>query len=168
MGTHWTIATLIIVMLAIGLYMGGLPRGPERLELIQIHKPIGVIVLFLGISRVLWRLFSGFPGEISALPAWQTIASKSVHYMLLTAIIIMPFSGYISSPTGRHPVSFFGFFDMPALPENKGISGITGEIHEITGYILIGILSIHILAALKHHILDKDATLRRMIGRACK
>ena len=110
MGTHWTIATLIIVMLAIGLYMGGLPRGPERLELIQIHKPIGVIVLFLGISRVLWRLFSGFPGEISALPAWQTIASKSLHYMLLAAIIIMPFSGYISSPTGRHPVSFFGFF----------------------------------------------------------
>lgn len=162
---HWTVAVLIIALLGLGLYMGELPKGPERLELVQIHKSLGIIALFLGIWRVSWRFISKFPDEIAEMPSWQSLASITVHYLLLAAIIIMPVSGYISSSMGGHAVSIFGIFDMPALPENKDFSGISGNVHEISAYILITVLLLHILAALKHHIIDKDATLRRMIGR---
>ncbi len=163
---HWVVATLIIVMLAIGLYMSELPRGPERFEWVQVHKSIGVIVLFLGAWRVLWRAWSRFPQEIAVMPRWQEIAANAIHAALLVAVIAMPVSGYITSSTGGHDISFFGLFNMPALPENKALSEAAAGVHGIVAYVLIAVLAVHVLAALKHHVVDKDATLRRMIGRA--
>jgi cytochrome b561 len=163
---HWTIAALIVVMLALGLYMDSLPRGPAKLEWVQIHKSIGILVLVLGSWRVLWRIWLRFPEDIVQMPHWQEITAKAVHIALLLLIIAMPLSGYITSSTGGHAVSFFGFFNMPALPENRAFSETVAEVHEILANLLMVVLAVHVLAALKHHIFDKDATLTRMLGRA--
>ena len=162
---HWIVAILMIGMLGFGLYLGDMERSPEKGELIQIHKSIGVFILFYGAWRVLWRLLSRFPDDVADMPAWQTMAAKAVHYALLLGILVMPISGYIMSSAGGHPVGFFGLFELPALAENKELSSMAGEVHEWVGYVLIGIVVVHILAALKHHLMDKDATLARMIGR---
>lgn len=163
---HWVVAILIIGMLAFGLYIGDMERGPDKGELIQIHKSIGVFLLFFGVWRVLWRLVSRFPSEVADMPAWQIIAAKAVHYALLAGILVMPVSGYIMSSSGGHPVGFFGLFELPALQENKELSSMAGGLHEWVGYFLIAVVAVHVLAALKHHIVDRDATLSRMIGRA--
>lgn len=163
---HWTIAVLIIVMLAIGLYMDSLPRGPGRGEWIDLHKSIGIIVLVLGAWRVLWRIIQRFPDEVCEMPHWQEMASKAVHIALLVLIVAMPLSGYMTSSTGGHDVSFFGLFHLPQLPENKALSELASEVHEILADLLMIVLVLHVAAALKHHVIDQDATLKRMLGRA--
>ncbi len=162
---HWIIAIVIIAMLAIGLYMGELPRD-ERTWWINLHKSIGVFVLIYGIWRVLWRVAFRFPEDVATMPHWQEVAAKGVHIALLLCILGMPISGYIMSSTGGHPVSFFGLFSLPALPESEAVNNIAGGIHEWLAYLLIAIIVVHVAAAVKHHVVDKDATLKRMVGRA--
>ncbi len=162
---HWTIAVLIIVMLAIGLYMDSLPRGPGRGEWIDLHKSIGIAVLFLGAWRVLWRISQSFPDEVCEMPRWQELAAKAVHIALLMLIVAMPLSGYISSSAGGHEVSFFGLFHLPQLPESKALSETVSEVHETLADLLMIVLALHVAAALKHHVIDKDNTLKRMLGR---
>lgn len=163
---HWVIAVLIIGMLGFGLYLDALGQGPEQRALLQIHKAIGVIVLVLVVWRVLWRLSNGFPDDVAQMPAWQATAAKAVHYGLLTAIVLMPVSGYVTSTTGGHAVSMFGLFTLPALPENETVSAAAADIHAVVAYCLMGLITVHVLAALKHHVIDRDPTLLRMIGRA--
>ncbi|MCP4327447.1 MAG: cytochrome b [Alphaproteobacteria bacterium] len=163
---HWVIAALIIGMLAFGLYLDAMGRGPDQLALLQIHKSIGVLVLILGAWRVLWRIARGFPEEIAEMPHWQLVASRAVHIALLIGILFMPISGYITSSTGGHAISLFGLFDLPALPEHKAVSAAAAWVHFVVAYALIAIIGVHVLAALKHHIIDRDATLARMIGSA--
>jgi len=163
---HWTVATLIILMLAIGLYMGVLPKGSEKGQWVDLHKSIGILVLFLGAWRVLWRVVHRFPDDIADMPPWQQFIAKSCHILLLTAILVMPISGYMTSSMGGHPVTFFGLFAMPALPQNEAISRAASSVHSYVAWILIGLIALHVFGAIKHHAVDRDATLRRMLGRA--
>lgn len=163
---HWVIAVLIIGMLVFGLYIDSLGRGPQQLALLQTHKAIGVIVLVLAAWRVLWRIVQGFPNEVAQMPRWQRVSARVVHIALLTAILVMPIAGYVTSSTGGHPISMFRLFNMPALPKNEAVSAAAATVHSVVAYILIVLICLHVAAALKHHLVDRDATLKRMIGRA--
>lgn len=162
---HWVIAVAVIAMLAIGLLMEEFPKGPERNFVVNLHKSIGIFVLLYGAWRVLWRLLWRFPDDVATMPGWQKTAASAVHWFLLAAILVMPLSGYIGSTTAGYPVSFFGLFSLPALGEAKWLSSIAWEVHEILANILIAAIVLHVLAALKHHLIDRDGTLRRMLGR---
>lgn len=162
---HWIIAIAVIAMLAIGLYMDDLPRD-ARTWWVNLHKSLGIFVLFYGAWRVGWRLVCGVPDDVAVMPRWQKILALGVHFALMFAILGMPISGYIMSSTGGHPVSFFGLFSLPALPESKATSEVAKEVHEWLADVLIIIIVVHVLAALKHHVIDKDATLKRMCGRS--
>ena len=87
-----------------------------------------------------------------------------MHIALLVLIVAMPLSGYVGPSTGSHPVSSFGLFSLPQLPENKALSEQLAEMHETLADLLMIVLALHIAAALKHHVFDKDATLKRMLG----
>ncbi len=159
---HWIIAIAIIVMLAIGQVMDD--DNPQSF-LLGLHKSIGVFVLLFGLWRVLWRLVWRFPDDVCAMPAWQKTAASAVHWALLIAIVVMPLSGYIGATTGGGTASFFGIFDLPNPGESKWISEIAFSVHGILANILIALIVVHILAALKHHLIDRDGTLNRMLGR---
>ena len=164
---HWVIAVLIIAMLAIGLYMGELPKpSTVRTQWIDFHKSLGIVVLFLGTWRVLWRICCRFPGEIADMVRWQQIGARTMHIVLLIAIIAMPVTGNMRSSMRGKEVSFFGLFDMPVLPQSEVIGSAASGVHKWLAYILIGLIVLHVAAALKHHVIDKDATLKRMLGRA--
>ena len=162
---HWTLAALIIGMLAFGIYIEDLPKSPEKGDLVQIHKSIGVLILIFGAWRVLWRICSGWPEEIASLKPWERISARLAHYALLLAVVVMPVSGYVKSSAAGHPVSFFEIFTLPALPKDEFWAKQAGGLHEIAAYVTIAILVLHILAAVKHHVVDLDNTLRRMLGR---
>ena len=162
---HWTLAILIIGMLGFGLYMEDLPRGPEKGALVQIHKSIGVIVLFLAFWRVAWRIVSRFPADVATMARWQALASRGAHTALLICVLAMPITGYLQSSAGGHRVTLFGLFDLPALGKIPAIAGPAHVAHALIAYALIALIVLHVLAALKHHVVDKDATLRRMLGR---
>lgn len=161
---HWIIALAMIGMLAAGLIIGNVELSKEiRGPLIGLHKTIGVVVLLYGAWRIFWRLYQGFPEPVAALPAWQERAARMAHYGLLLGILMMPISGLIGSLfSGRH-VNLFGVFTLPAIGDIKVVAAIGSNLHWIIGYLLIVLVILHIAAALKHHFVDGDATLTRML-----
>ncbi|WP_299772524.1 cytochrome b [uncultured Tateyamaria sp.] len=165
---HWIIAIAIIGMLLFGLYLeyGGLEREARR-PLIGVHRSVGVLVLIYGAWRVAWRVMRGFPEPVSTMPRWQHRLSKWVHWSLLSGILIMPLSGIGFTIFRGRDVSVFGWFSIPGVAEVPWIVAMSSAIHQYVGLGLCTIVVLHIAAALKHHLVDRDPTLTRMIsGRA--
>ena len=160
---HWVIAILIIAMIALGLYVEDMPRSPEKRFLVGLHQSFGILALALGLFRVHWRLRSGMPEPAVAIPRWQEVASTWTHRLMLAFVIVMPISGYLWEAGEGHAPSLFGLFSLPALPKSKLIEEIGHVVHGLGGKLLQILILVHVLAALKHHLFDKDATLRRML-----
>lgn len=162
---HWIIALAIISMLVSGLFLefAGLPRSETR-TLSGLHRSFGVLVLVYGVWRVVWRLFQGFPEAIPGMPSWQETASKLAHWGLLAGIVIMPVSGVMSSVFAGRPVSVFGWFSIPAQTEISALAGFASATHGFVGKALAALVIVHIAATLKHHFVDKDRTLTRMVS----
>lgn len=168
---HWLIAIAIIGMLALGLFLefGGLAREDKR-WLVNIHKSVGVLVLIYGVWRVLWRVIKGFPkfDDTGSMPRWQEIASKISHWTLLAGILVMPTSGVIASTFGGRSIAVFNWFSIPAQTDIAWLSTAAGYTHRYAGFTLAFIVAIHIAAALKHHFVDRDSVLIRMVQGVAK
>ncbi len=162
---HWLIGLTIIGMLAFGLWIEDMERGPEKGAMIGIHKSIGVLVLVAATLRLFWRLGNGFPVALSVMKLWERFAAHAVHWTLLLATLAMPLSGILMSWAGGHDVAVFGFTVLEGGEKNETLGTIGHTIHSIGSKVFIAIIVIHIAAALKHHFINKDGTLRRMLGR---
>lgn len=159
---HWIIAILIIGMLALGLYMVSLPFSLEKLKLYGWHKEYGFLVLFLAIFRLVWRLSNIEP--VLALPLLEKIAARSMHWAFYGFMFAMPVSGWLITSAAGLPASFFGLFTLPNLVAPDEHQRILFEwIHQWLGYALIAAICLHTAAALKHHFINKDDILRRML-----
>lgn len=159
---HWSVALLILGLLIVGFYMGGL-EPPFKFKVYGWHKALGITVIALGVFRVVWKFYSASPKSLNTHKQWEKYLSKTIHVVLYFLIIAMPLSGWVMSSAGGHPVSFFGLFGVPAIVgEDKELSKLANELHEILAYALIVCIGLHVVGALKHHVIDKDATLNRM------
>lgn len=163
---HWINAALVIGVIGLGIYMVDLPREPATFELYNIHKSLGVLLLALIIWRFIWLKLSPNPALLPSKP-WEQKLAHSVRGLLYLALVIAPLSGWLMSNSGGHAVNFFHLFELPTLvSESEAINAVVKPIHVITGKILLPILILlHIAGAIKHHVIYKDATLKRMLGR---
>jgi cytochrome b561/polyisoprenoid-binding protein YceI len=159
---HWLIAVMILALLPVGLFMGGMENSPLKFEVYALHKSFGILVFFLGLARIVWRLISPAPDHMETHKKWEIAMAGAAHFWLYVCIIGMPLSGWLMSSAGEFPVPFFGFQMPPLMDKNEQLGGVFNEVHEILGFTLIGVLALHIAGALKHHVLDKDETLQRM------
>ena len=161
---------MMIGLLATGIYM----KENEVFALYPWHKSFGVLIATFIVLRVIWRIKAGWPSPVRNYTSIEKLLSKIVHYVLIIGTVLMPISGFIMSAMGGHGVDFFGMELVarnpdPADPKevialNGTLAGIGHNIHEFAGIaILVGII-LHVVGALKHHIIDKDGTLRRMLG----
>jgi cytochrome b561 len=142
---------------------GGLEREAVA-PLMAWHKFLGVIVLAYGLWRMAWRMRHGFPEPDVSMPRWQEATSKAVHVGLLAAIVAMPLSGILMTIAGGRALTVWGMTLLPSLGEIAWLDATAGAVHETAPPILLLLLALHVGGALKHHFLDRDATLRRMIG----
>lgn len=170
---HWIIALGIIGMLAFGIYIedfvpGKLAdgsRNPFRGELMMLHKSIGVVILTVALARIFWRMSEGWPKPVGVFKKLEKILAKTAIWLLLLGTLIMPLSGIVMSQAAGRVVPVFGLFELPIIfPESKALGGVAHEVHGIGAWVLIAAISFHIVGALKHHFIDKDATLKRMLG----
>lgn len=162
---HWLSAVLILGLLLIGFWMVGMEYSPFKLEIYGLHKSFGLTILFLAFLRMTWRIIYKPPAALNTHKQWEKALSKTIHIVLYISLFAMPVSGWVMSSAGDYPTSFFGLFDMPKItPKNADLFELGKEIHEILAFIVIGCVGLHILGALKHHMIDKDATLTRMGG----
>lgn len=159
---HWLVALLIIGLLSLGLYMTSLPLGPQKLKLYGWHKATGLAVLALVLYRLFWRFINITPELL--LPWWEKLAAQLMHWGLYGLMIAMPLTGWLMSSAAGFPVSFFGLFTVPSLmPANDEWRHLFASMHEYLAYVLIAAITLHILAALKHHFINKDTILRRIL-----
>lgn len=130
----------------------------------RTHMTIGILVLFFGTWRLLNRLREGFPNPLSKPSLFDPIA-KITHWILLLLPIIMPISGILLFYGEGYGLSFFRFeFFKGTGVENKPLADLAEDIHELAATVLLFALGLHVLGALKHHFIDKDETLKRMLG----
>ena len=161
---HWLVAVLITAGFTLGLTMNALPISPQRVRLFAYHKWIGITVLGLVLIRCLWRLTHASPPD-EPMPRWQAIVAHITHWLLYALMIILPLSGWLYSSADGYPVVYLKLWQLPDLvPKNKALAGVLEQVHVTLAWVLFGLVMLHILGALKHHFIDRDATLRRMLG----
>lgn len=162
MALHWLMALLIFVAFPLGLYAHELPFSPLKLQLISYHKWLGVTILGLFLVRIIWRLTHTPPALLAT--NWQRHAAHAVHGLIYVLLLAIPLSGWLMSSAKGIPVVYFGLWQLPDLVgKNKELGDLLKELHEGLNTGLLALVALHIAAALKHHLIDKDSTLRRML-----
>jgi cytochrome b561 len=165
---HWLMAALIVALVALGLYMVRLPDvgfDARKITLILVHKQLGLLVLALGVLRLAWRQVNPLPRLAGGVPEWQQIAAVFVHLCFYALILAQPISGWVMSSAAGIRVDFLGLFALPDLvsPDQELFRRLR-LLHEWLGYALAALICGHAAAALRHHFLLRDDTLRKMLG----
>ena len=161
---HWSIVILIIAQYVIIESTEEMADGPGKLETIGLHKSLGMLVFGLALVRIVWKLASGGKPEPVPMPRPQRIAAAAGHGLLYLLILAQPLTGWLMSSYGGYPTSFFGWFDFPMLVgENHDTHEVFEEVHEALFFTMVAVAVLHALAALYHHFVMKDHSLRRML-----
>jgi cytochrome b561 len=161
---HWFIALLITAGFTLGATMTDLHMSPRKLRLYSYHKWIGITVLGLVVIRLIWRLTHAVPPD-EPMPRWQRIAAHSTHWLLYLLMIATPMFGWLYSSASGYPVVYLKLWQLPDLVhKNKGLADVLVEVHGDLGWALGWVVVLHAAAALKHHFIDHDSTLRRMLA----
>jgi cytochrome b561 len=164
---HWLVALTVFTLFGLGLWMTGLDyydnwykQGPWW------HKSIGILLFFVVIFRLCWRLFTPPPMALSSHKSWETRMAHVTHLLLYLLLLAIMVSGYLISTADNRSIEVFGWFSIPAtITSIPNQADIAGWVHLILASSVIGLALLHAMAALKHHFIDRDRTLKRILGR---
>lgn len=171
MALHWTIAVLILGMLALGMYMVDLDPGTSKFELFQLHKSVGLTILALSVLRLAWRLVNTVPPLPATLRPWEAMIARATHVGLYVLMIGIPISGWmmVSASPFNVPTVLFGAIHVPHLPilstlaDKKPVFEALEEAHELLAWGMIALFVLHVVGALKHLLILRDGVLGRML-----
>ncbi|SIT38538.1 Cytochrome B561 [Paraburkholderia ribeironis] len=160
---HWLIAFGIIGLLAVGLYMVGLPKGlPVKAALINVHKSLGLTVFLLVLLRIVARAVLHRP-PLPPMRPWQRAAARTTQGFLYVCMVVMPLAGYLGSSFNRYGIRFWGI-PLPRWGwDDAHLRELFYGVHQAVGYLLIALIVLHVAGALKHQWLDRDNLLARML-----
>ena len=157
---HWVIGALIVVNLWLGLAHEALPKA---WQVMPVHKSIGLTVLALTLGRIAWRLAHPAPPLSADVKPWERLSAHASHFALYALMLGLPLTGWaLASGAKRYPLKWFGQFDVPYLPVSPGTAETAYSLHGLFGWAMIGLLALHVGAALRHHFLLRDNVLARM------
>ncbi|NRF66366.1 cytochrome b [Aquincola sp. S2] len=160
---HWLLALMILGSLGVGWYMTGLTMSPTRLKLYNWHKWAGVTILTLSAGRLLWRLTHTPPAD-APMPAWQANAAHAAHGLLYVLFFAVPLVGWAYSSAAGFPIVWFGVLPLPDfVSPDKALAEAIKPWHGRLAYTLAIVVVLHVGAALKHHFVDRDGLLLRMM-----
>jgi cytochrome b561 len=163
---HWLMAILLFGLLALGFYMHDLPLSPEKLKLFSWHKWAGVTAFLLVLARLAWRVTHLPPALPASMPRLMQLAAHAGHFALYALMIAIPLSGWLMSSALGFQTVWFGVLPIPDLLEkNKELGDLLVVVHKGLNLLFVAVLAGHIGAALKHHFIDRDDILTRMLPR---
>jgi len=164
---HWVTAALVLFNLWLGLFHDSLPR---EWKVMPVHKSVGITILVLTLGRLAWRLTHKPPPYPASVPGWEKALARTVHWIFYAALLALPLTGWLwmSNPAKPRPIEWFFLFDMPLLPSTPALAGVAHETHELLGWTAAILVTIHILAALRHHFLLRDRVVARMLPWAAR
>ena len=161
---HWLIAAAILSTILLGQYMTGLQLSPAKLKLYSYHKWIGVTIFLLVLTRLAWRISHRPPPPPASMSAWQHSAAGIAHFFLYALTLAIPVSGWLMSSASGFQVVYLGQFPIPdLLAKSKDMADQLKQLHEALNWLMLLVIALHVAAALKHHVVDRDDVLRRML-----
>lgn len=165
---HWLLGLALIGLFVVGLYMTSLPFSPQRLKLYNWHKWAGVVVLTLSFLRLVWRLTHrppALPAAVAAaMPRWQHWAHHGTHHALYVLFFAVPLLGWAYSSAAGFPIVVFGVLPLPDfVPADKALAELIKPWHKLGAYAMAALVGLHVAAALKHQLIDRDGLLSRML-----
>ncbi len=163
---HWLIALVTFGLFGLGLWMTELGYYDDWYQKApDLHEGIGVFLFIFLFIRIAWRWINPPPKPLSTLKVWENLSSHLAHGLLNALLLLITISGYLIITAKGEPVHVFDLFNVPAsLSGFSNQEDLAGEIHLLTAWAVIVLAAVHSLAALKHHFIDKDETLRRILG----
>ncbi len=162
-GLHWLVVALLIGAYSLGFYMEDLPVSPARVKLFAYQKWLGVTIFAVAVLRLGWRLWSPPPLLPASLPRWETRAAGISHRLLYLLLFAVPLSGWLMSSAKGFQTVLFGAWPIPdLLAKDPPLGAALEATHKALNKLLLGLVLLHVAAALKHHFVDRDAVLARM------
>jgi cytochrome b561 len=160
---HWLIVALVMLQFALGWTMPDLPRGRSPEGLVSLHLSVGATILIVMLARLAWRLVHGAPPSLVAA-AWQRRLAATVHVILYALLIVVQLAGWSWASAKGWTVSLFGTVNLPALvPTDWPYRRLAASLHRNGAWAILGLVALHALAALYHHVVRRDDVLRRML-----
>ena len=161
---HWILAALIIANLAFGLSIVDLPVSPRKLRYFSWHKWTGVTIFLLSAARLAWRLRHPAPPLPPSMPAWEMRMAHASHALLYALFLAAPLTGWLYSSAAGFQTVYLGLVPIPdLLSRDAALADTLKLLHHACNYGLGAVVAVHIAAALKHHFVDHDAVLSRML-----
>lgn len=166
-GLHWLVAITLFALFALGLWMTSLDYyHPWYHRAPALHKSIGLTLFVVMVVRLVWRPINRAPAPLPSHTWFERLAARLVHSLLYLLTFLVMVAGYLISTADGRPIEVFGLLSIPAtitsIPEQEDVAG---AVHLNLAIVLIALALLHAAAALKHHFVDRDNTLRRMLGR---
>ncbi|MBS1191418.1 MAG: cytochrome [Rhodocyclaceae bacterium] len=161
---HWLLAILIAGSFGLGLYMHDLPLSPWKLKLYSWHKWAGVTIFLLAVARLAWRAGHRPPPLPAGMPRWQQVAADAVHHVLYLLMLVVPLTGWLMSSAEGVQTVWFGVLPLPDLVgKNEALGDLLQAVHKYLNFGFAALVAIHVAAALKHHLVDRNDVLVRML-----
>lgn len=159
---HWLIAALVLTQV---LLITAHEAGDAQRIFINLHKSVGISILLLTVGRIAWRLANPAIPLPTRHPAWQRLLARITHVLFYVVLIVIPLTGWMASSATGRDISWFGLFNWPLLPIGGGreTAGLLMDVHGLVVKGLYVLIALHVLGALKHHFVDRDNVLHRMI-----
>ena len=163
---HWSMAVVIFGLFGLGFYMVELTYYDALYRTLpSIHKSVGILLALVLVLRISWRWSNPVPEAVAGSKPVERRIAALLHRLFYLLIAVIMFSGYLISTADSSSISVFGWFSVPAsitgIPQQEDIAGL---VHQYLAYTLIALVVLHSAAALKHHFIDRDVTLRRILG----
>lgn len=161
---HWIVAVALVAQLLLGWYVHEIPRGtPPRGWWINLHKSTGLLLGLLILFRLAWRVRHGSPQAPAGQPAWQRNAARASHALLYACMLALPLTGYLASNFSRHGIKFFNSMLLPPWgADDKAVYAFLNGTHAALTWVLLGLVAVHVLAALTH-LARRDGVFARML-----
>lgn len=161
---HWLIGLALLAEIAFGFLLDDIaPRNtPARAGVINLHKSFGIVLGLLIVLRLAWRLAHAPPPLPHALPRWERQAARLNHWLMYALMLLVPLSGYVASNFSKYGVNFFGIALAPWGPQAPAVYAFFNTMHVLGSWLLSALVALHIAAALKHALIDRDGSLARI------
>ncbi len=165
---HWIVALAVIGLFALGFWMVDLnyyhewyKKGPD------IHRSVGMLLFFLMVFRVIWRSANKNPASLPGHKRWEVLSARVAHLMLFVLLFVAMISGYLITTADGSAINVFGWFNVPSVTgQIKGMEDTAGILHYWSAWLIIALTTLHAAGAIKHHLVDRDNTFKRMFGRS--
>lgn len=164
---HWLVALAVFGLFGLGYWMVDLTYYHDWYKKApDIHRSIGMLLLAVMVFRVAWKLANQTPAAPAGHKRWEVISAHAAHSLLYLLIFVAMVSGYLISTADGSAISVFGWFDVPSVTgQVKRMEETAGTVHYWSTWAIVVLAALHAAGALKHHFIDRDNTLRRMLGK---